>query len=342
MRPTVLYTCCGGAGGWSITRSLAAVDRYRLIGVDTDPLVSGLYVDALDGRYLVPPGDDPGYVDAIMDIVAKEKVDVVWPCSDEEVIALAPCRDFLAEAGARLVCAPADVISWVVDKLAVTRAVADAGVPVPLTCGLVENYPELTFPVIVRPRTGRSGKGVVFFDDLVSLKAYRDALGAAAESHFVQECVEFFPGNLYMAQAIFDDAQQQKAVFASRSIRTAYDWGGPALGGVPVRNQRLAELASQIFQATGPWFGPVNTEFLYDTAREEFIFLEVNPRYWGYSYLATAAGVNFPDITVRLALGEEVEAVTDYRMDVFTMTSREQLSFLQSELMTDIPGGDLP
>ncbi len=339
---TVLFTCCGGSGGWSIARSLAAREHYRLIGVDTDHLSAGLYTEAIDASYVVPGGDAPEYRERILDIVRRESVDVVLPISDEEVIALAPYHEEFAAAGAKVITAPPGVIEWVVDKLKVVHAVAGAGVCVPASCGLDDDFSNIPMPVIVRPRTGRGGHGVCFFDTLDELRRYRDYLGDKAGEQFVQEKIVFFPGNLYMAQAIFDEDQRQYARFASRSIKTMHDWGGPALGGIPVRSAELDEIAANVFAATGPWYGPVNTEFLYDPDRREFVFLEVNPRYWGYSYLATAAGLNFPDITVRLALGEKPAPSFDYSLDVFTLTSREQISIPRARLQGPIPGGDLP
>ena len=144
-----------------------------------------------------------------------------------------------------------------------------------------------------------------------------------------------------MTQAIYDSAGKRLASFMSRSIRTAYDWGGPALGGIPVKNTRLAELGRIVMEATGPHYGPVNVEFIHDARREDFVFLEVNPRYWGYSYLATAAGINFPDVVVRMIMGEQVAPMNEYRTDIVTLTSREQLAITCSDLLDQLPDGGI-
>lgn len=322
-------------------RSLLDVGAYRLVGVDSDHLTSGLYEPGWDARYCVPKGDEPGYVDAIADIVERENVDVVWPCSDEEVVSLASVHDRFSNIGAAVVTSQPDVVQFAVDKLAVARRLSRHGIAVPASCRLDEDFDDFRFPVIVRPITARSAKGVSFFDTAEQGAAYRDAIGDDASSYFVQECVPYRAGYLHMVQAIFDKDQQLKAFFTSRSIRTTYPWGGPALGGVPVKNDTLKKLTMKVWEETGPWFGPVNVEYLYDPDRREFVFIEVNPRYWGYSYLATAAGINFPDITVRLALGEQVEAKLDYSTDVFTLTSREQLAFSRDMLLGPLPGAEM-
>ena len=337
--PTVVFTCCGGAGGWSLLRSLAQTGRYRLVGCDAEALVAALYQPELAGRYVVPSGHDPAYVDRVLEICKAETADVFWPGADEEVIACSAATECFAAAGVHLVASPHATVMTATDKLATVALVSDLGVPVPRSWRLDEKVEDPPMPIIVRPIRARSGHGVVFFDSADELEAYRVALRDKAGEQMVQERIDYRLGRLYMAQAIYDGDGQRLASFMSRSIRTVHDWGGPALGGVPVRNSRLAELARVAMEATGPHYGAVNVEFIHDATIEDFVFLEVNPRYWGYSFLATAAGVNFPDIVMRMVMGEEVAPVSEYRTDVVTLTSREQLAIVRSDLLGELPDG---
>lgn len=340
--PTVVYTSCGGPAGWSILRSLDAVGRYRLVGVENDSLASGLYADAIEGRYCVPRGDAATYVERLLEIVEAARADVLWPCADLEVLRVTENRTMFEALGVTPLVSPVESVRAALDKPAMTAKLAVIGVPVPATFSLDERVDEFPFPVIVRPRIMSGGKDVHFFDDEVTLRRFRDEIGEQASDFFVQEKLAVQTGHMHMAQAIFDREGHMVAFFMSRSIRTLYPWGGPGLGGVPVRTARLRELAHKVFEATGPWFGPINVEFLYVPARNDFYFVEINPRYWGYSYLATAAGINFPDISVRLALGEDVAPVFDYRIDVVTMTSPEQKAFPRQLLIGPLPGDDVP
>ena len=340
-RPTVVFTCCGGAGGWSLLRSLAGTGRYRLIGCDSDALVAALYQPELANRYVVPSGHDPAYIRCVLDICKAEAADIFWPGADEEILACSAVIESFDAAGIHLVASPHATVLAATDKLATVTLVGELGIPVPLSWRLDERVDDPPMPVIVRPIRARSGHGVVFFNQAEELKAYRQALGDRATEHMVQESLDYRLGRLYMAQAIYDGSSQRLASFMSRSIDTAYDWGGPALGGVPVRNERLAELARTAMEATGPHYGAVNVEFIHDATLNDFVFLEVNPRYWGYSFLATAAGINFPDIIVRMVMGEMMTPVCDYRTDVVTLTSREQLAIARGDLLGELPKGGI-
>ncbi len=340
-KPTVVFTCCGGAGGWSLLRSLAAMGRYRLVGCDAEALVAALYQPELSGRHVIPFGHDPTYIDRILEICKSEKADVFWPCADEEILSCSAVAERFTAAGVHLIASPHATVMTATDKLATVALVEDLGVPVPCSWRLDDRVEDPPMPVIVRPIRARSGHGVVFFESVDELDAYRVALGNRAAGQMVQERLDYRLGRLYMAQAIYDSGGRRLAAFMSRSIQTAHDWGGPALGGVPVNEPRLAEFARTVMEATGPHYGAINVEFIYDAAREDFVFVEVNPRYWGYSFLATAAGINFPDIVIRMAMGENMTSTTEYRTDVVTLTSREQLAITRGDLLGELPNGGI-
>ena len=127
--PTVVFTCCGGAGGWSLLRSLAQTGRYRLVGCDTEALVAALYQPELAGRYVVPSGHDPAYVDRVLEICKAETADVFWPGADEEVIACSAAAKCFAAAGVHLVASPHATVMTATDKLATVTLVSGLGRP---------------------------------------------------------------------------------------------------------------------------------------------------------------------------------------------------------------------
>ena len=339
MTSTLVFTCCGGAGGWAILRSLEGNPNYRLVGVDSDPLTAGLYQAGLAARHVVPPGDSVDYIEKMLEICDRESANIVWPCSDEEVVALAEARTEFERRGVIVMTAAIETVRQSIHKLHMVRRLERCGVPVPQSCRFDEDFTSIDGPLVVRPITGRGGKNVYFFESAAEAMPFRDSLGDTVVSWFVQERINSRMGDMHLVAALYGRDQQRISLFLSRSIRTMYSWGGPSLGGVPVQNDILRELGLKVLEESGPWYGPVNIEFLYDEGRQTFYFIEINPRYWGYSYLATAAGLNFPELTVRMAEGEEIEPQESYRTDVVTLTSREQLAVPLDQLLGAIPSG---
>jgi predicted ATP-grasp superfamily ATP-dependent carboligase len=81
---------------------------------------------------------------------------------------------------------------------------------------------------------------------------------------------------------------------------------------VSVTDDRLARYAASVVAELG-WTGVAMVEFKKD---DDYRLMEVNPRFWGSLPLATRAGVNFPRLLCRLAMGEEVGEAPRYEAGV--------------------------
>ena len=94
LRPlTVLVGACGAPGAAALIRALRenGEREVRLVGTDMSERAIGRHL--CDAFHLVPAGSDPGFVDAIREVVARERVDAVLPQSSFDLEALAVVRD---------------------------------------------------------------------------------------------------------------------------------------------------------------------------------------------------------------------------------------------------------
>jgi carbamoyl-phosphate synthase large subunit len=90
---TVLLTAAGAPGAAALIRGLRDNGERpaRIVGVDMSERSIGKHL--ADAFHLVPPGSDPGYADAILEIVERERVDVVLPQSSFDLPGLAAARE---------------------------------------------------------------------------------------------------------------------------------------------------------------------------------------------------------------------------------------------------------
>jgi predicted ATP-grasp superfamily ATP-dependent carboligase len=88
--------------------------------------------------------------------------------------------------------------------------------------------------------------------------------------------------------------------------------GGPSTACVSVVDDRLTGYAAAVIRELG-WTGVAMVEFKKD---DDYRLMEVNPRFWGSLPLATRAGMNFPHLLCRLAMGEEIGAAPRVREGV--------------------------
>src|SRR5438045_1152484 len=90
---TSLVTAAGAPGTAALLRGLRENGErdVRLVGVDMSERSIGKHL--CDAFHLVPPGSDPGYADAVLELVEREHADVVLPQSSFDLEGLAAHRD---------------------------------------------------------------------------------------------------------------------------------------------------------------------------------------------------------------------------------------------------------
>jgi len=90
---TILVTAAGAPGAAALLRGLHENGErdVRIVGVDMSERAIGRSL--CDAFHVVPPGADPAYPDAVLEIVEREHVDVVLPQSSHDLPHLAAARD---------------------------------------------------------------------------------------------------------------------------------------------------------------------------------------------------------------------------------------------------------
>jgi carbamoyl-phosphate synthase large subunit len=90
---TILVTASGAPGTAALLRGLRenGEREVRLVGADMSERSIGKHL--CDAFQLVPAGSDPTFVDAVLEIVERENVDVVLPQSSFDLPGLAAARE---------------------------------------------------------------------------------------------------------------------------------------------------------------------------------------------------------------------------------------------------------
>jgi carbamoyl-phosphate synthase large subunit len=90
---TVLVTASGAPGTAALLRALRenGERELRLVGTDMSPQSIGRHL--CDAFHVVPPGSDPGFADAMLDVCRREQVDAVLPQSSFDLLGLAEAKE---------------------------------------------------------------------------------------------------------------------------------------------------------------------------------------------------------------------------------------------------------
>ncbi len=339
-RPVVLVTAVGAPPGLNALRALVEIGGYDLIAADADSRSPGLYQFATEHVILPLASDVRAYVGALVSLVRTRGVKVIVPCIENEVAVLAQYRAELEAVGAKLLVPGADVVSFVTDKGACTRIAQSNGIDCPISQvlpadsssterkALLQQFLHLCpLPWIVKPIRGYGMKGVT---PVASLDEALAVSCATSAELLVQELIPGQAGSMHLAGLLYDDDGRVVRRFSSRSIRTLYPSGGPATAGVSLRCPDMLAATERLIGLVGTWIGPLNAEWMLDPRDKKLKFIEVNPRVWGYGYLATGAGLNFPAGIVALALGRNIGPDPGFREGVTLLRSATDLIFSTS------------
>lgn len=315
-RVGVCVTGVGGPAGFNCIRSLKESDLdARIIALDMDGRAAGFYHGS-DVSYVVPPATSEEFLLTLSKIIEREKVDVLIPTVDEEIAVLCrePILERLSELTSFLLPSEAAAAN-ALDKRRTILEARKARLPVPKTLVVasaseVEGKSEkLSFPIVVKPSRSRGARGVSYVQRKGELKsAWRTASSMGGEVLFQ----EYIPGPVYTVGTVCGRGGRIAASIVLKKTKELPHTGGVALAGTTVAEPALQDLGEKYVECLG-WCGPACPEVKLDERDRGYKLMEVNPRLFGYNYLATKAGVNLPEITARLALGEEVEPVRTYK-----------------------------
>ena len=254
--------------------------------------------------------DDGAFIEALAE--RSRGFDVLLPVSTNVILACAAQRDLFP---ARLPIPPLNVLRRANDKSAALAIARKAGVPIPVTYApedeeeLDEVASQVRLPAVVKLRDDAGtvlepGERYAIGRSPGELRdAYR-RLHALKAFPLIQEKVEG-PG---YGVGVLAEEGRVLASFSHRRIREYPVTGGPSTICVSVEDPRLAGYAAAVIRGLG-WTGVAMVEFKKD---DDYRLMEVNPRFWGSLPLATRAGINFPALLCRRAMGEDIGSPPRY------------------------------
>jgi carbamoyl-phosphate synthase large subunit len=293
----VLVTGAGALLGQGILRSLLESKLApELVAVDPSEKSAGLYWTPR--RYVIPLARDPGYIQGLEAVLARERPDAVLVGTDVELPVVSARREELERRfNTHVIVSSPRVVGIADDKYLTYRFFKDHGFDAPDSVLPGEEEALLArvgFPLVVKPRVGARSVGVHVVHNRDELRA---AL-ASGEGQVVQECVATDQDE-YTAGVIAFEGRCQASIVMRRDLRDGNTYRA-FVGHYPELNATVRAMA----EALGP-YGPAN--FQFRLAGGKVKVFEINARFSGTTPLRMRAGFNEVEMVLRhVVLGEPV------------------------------------
>lgn len=293
----------------------------RAPGIRTHLLTADRHASARYSRFCARwqlaghPLTHPGRLGEVMALLGEGSVDVLLPVTVAGIELVSVNRDALAARVALPPLPDAVGLGIVNDKTRLACFARQQGVAVPPFLVFPDDVAEtdrlqpMTFPVLAKPPSQAGGKGIRSFADAAALseylKRYRQA--APGERLLLQTYV---PGEDLGLNVLCCDGEILAHTIQENPI-TAPVAFGPAAGIRFVNDGQVLELGGKLLAAL-KFSGLANIDLRRCARTGKIYVLDFNPRLWGTSMGSTLAGVNFPYLACRAALGLALPAA-NYR-----------------------------
>jgi carbamoyl-phosphate synthase large subunit len=307
---TVLVSASGAPGTAALLRGLRENGErdVRIVGTDMSERSIGRHL--CDAFHIVPAGSDPGFADAMLEIVEQEQVDVVLPQSSFDLAGLAAERDRFPVPV--LVSSP-DTIRRSNDKAETYSLLKRIGVPtveffrvagahqVAEAAGAL-GYPEN--PVCFKPVFSSGSRGFRILDPTVDRahQLLHERPGSVAMR--LEEALELLPAHGGTELLVMELAEGGERTIDGIADGTRVVLGHPktresmraglAMYFVTLEDPKLMEIADRIVRELSiEWF--FNIQLVGDRV------IEINPR---ISTIVYQEDLNLPWLGIKRALGE--------------------------------------
>ena len=294
--------------------------EIRIVAVDVCPQLSSACASA-DISFAVPHCKSEGYIEKLIEICSKEKVDILVPTIDPELLILSCAQREFTKYGTRVVISSPEVVKLAGDKYQTAMILSRAGISVPKTLTLKEylNDPgKLLSQVIAKPIAGSSSVG------LIRPKAISELFCLKSDQYVVQE---LWSGSEYTVNMFFDrNGVLQCSV---PHLRLEVRGGEVSKARTELRDDLMSaaqELSSVLTGARGP----ICFQAIVERDGRYCIF-EINARFGGGYPLADWAGAPFTQWLLEEQLGRACTAhqnwetgttMLRYDVAVFTRISK--------------------
>ena len=263
-----------------------------LIGTDASELSSALQL--CDKKFITKPVKDAAYLRQLLDIVKKNKVDLLVPTVDLDLKLLAQNKDKFEKSDCVVLISTPEVIEICQDKRKTCLFLTNNNFHTPQTLSprAALKTKKLRYPLFLKPWDGYASRG----NAVVNNRTEMATIGKRIPNCIVQELVL---GAEYTCDVFVDFDMKVRCVVPRKRIEVR---SGEVSKGQIVKNSKIMNQSCRLVEKLGAGPGVITIQLIVDK-NKKINFIEMNPRFGGGVPLSIKAGADFPKWIVRQLLG---------------------------------------
>jgi carbamoyl-phosphate synthase large subunit len=262
-------------------RALGLRAHFHVADAETEFAAAG----AADQAHHVPRIRSREYIPALLDLVGREHIDLLFPLLDGELVPLSDAREQFAARGCGVVISSPRVVRVCRDKLLTYEFLTRHKIDTPRTWTPddVLGRRRHEFPYFLKPRCGSASMGNSLLKDRADLKA----LVPRVPDAIVQE---FVPGVEHTLDVYTGYNGVPRCVVPRVRIEVR---GGEVTKARTARHEGIIATGARVAEALGGCMGPITIQLIL-TPDGRIRVIEINPRFGGGVPLAIHAGADSP------------------------------------------------
>jgi carbamoyl-phosphate synthase large subunit len=301
--------------------------EVRIVGVDMNKGGIGPYIANV--FYQVPPRKDPTYLDTILDICKKDKIDVYYALGEEEAIAASKNKLAFDNIGTKVLTpGTPEMLSIATNKCRWHDYFVEQCIPhanlrnVDSFDNITKAAYELGYPdrdIVFKPAVSKGGRGARIItsknlaqeyystiqnEPKMSLESFVKMLAPLDRNNFLPLlAMEYLTGTFYSVDVL---SQSGNVLYAIPKIRLSGSASNTINGQVDLNPYAisLAAMACRVFS-----FSYMQNYEMKLNDRGQPMIYDINPRGGASVALCAAAGANIAYHAVKMAIGERIPHV---------------------------------
>lgn len=274
----------------------------RIIAGDCSDLAPALFF--ADSSVKLPRISDKSYISTIIDICQVEKISVIIPTIDTDLLLLSENKMFIEnQTNAKVLISDLDVVKVCRNKIKTQEFLMENGFCVPKMYNIEELGEHTEFPLFIKPISGSSSINTYKVHNTKELYTYLDLI----EYPIIQEFIE---GEEYTVD-VFLDFEGNLITVVPR-LRIAVRSGEISKGRI-IKDTSIIKDVTRLMEVLKP-VGHITVQLM--KTKEGIKYIEINPRFGGGAPMSIHSGANSCENIFKLLKGEKLEYNEKYKDNI--------------------------